>query len=785
VRIEAIKLSWFRGAADKDTLDPKCKSLVVYGENASGKSSFVDAVEYVLNDGRIGHLSHEYSGKRQEKGILNTHTPEGKQTVFRIKFRDGSLLTTKIERNGTSTSSGASAVSMGSWGYQRTVLRQDEVAAFIRHRKGEKYSALLPLLGLSQMEMAAENLRQLVKSVKQESKLNETTIKLKEVETRRKDTFGTDDNHQILKKIETLFAKYCAGKATTVGPVARCSELETALETRFARFDADQKKYLTLQSAADLNLKYHIDAVRSTSDKLAGAVEPLMAEKLDVLLSAGIFVDKLGEEKEVKCPACGRSIPVVDFQAHVTAEKKRLKDIIATFNSRKVAISTLCDTSKSLKSNLDKAEMESWRNELAKGILADNLAYLDGLNAEALRTSLSEDDLKSIDENLLPLINAATSALMDAPPDVQQLSTDKKTVETGKEVIEAWGLATEAKRAKALILYLNSLEQGIRDEIRLQSQTVIDEISSDIQGMWTILHPGEAIEDVRLYPPEDTDKAIDIGLKFHGIGQDSPRLTLSEGYRNSLGLCIFLAMAKREASEDRPLFLDDVVVSLDRNHRGMIAELLEKEFGDRQVIVLTHDREWYIELRHQLQGASWNFKALMPYEKPEIGIRWSEKTWTFDDARARLESEPDSAGNIARKIMDIELAILAERLKVKMPYLHRERNDHRTAQEFLSRLISDAKKCFMIKGAEGYELYRQTLEVFQEAERLLISWANKASHSFDFARNEAQKLISVCEQALEFFKCPICKKPVYRLDSRNAEFVQCECGQLRWRYGKG
>ena len=93
--------------------------------------------------------------------------------------------------------------------------------------------------------------------------------------------------------------------------------------------------------------------------------------------------------------------------------------------------------------------------------------------------------------------------------------------------------------------------------------------------MWAILHPGEPIENVCLYLPENTDKAIDIGLQFHGIKQDSPRLTLSEGYRNSLGLCIFLAMAKRETDKDRPLILDDVVVSLERNHRGMIVEVLE------------------------------------------------------------------------------------------------------------------------------------------------------------------------------------------------------------------
>jgi hypothetical protein len=84
--------------------------------------------------------------------------------------------------------------------------------------------------------------------------------------------------------------------------------------------------------------------------------------------------------------------------------------------------------------------------------------------------------------------------------------------------------------------------------------------SDDIADMWKALHPGQPIENVQLCLPNE-DKAIDIALRFHGKDQVSPRLTLSEGYRNSLGLCILPALAKREAGKDRPLILDDVVVA--------------------------------------------------------------------------------------------------------------------------------------------------------------------------------------------------------------------------------
>lgn len=171
MRIQTLKLAWFRGAADPVALEPNCKSMVVYGANGSGKSSFVDAVEYVLKGGRIGHLAHEYSGKRQEKAVPNTHKPQGREAWLSIKFKDNSELKVDIGEDGSSTSAGAEAIAMHTWDYQRTVLRQDEVADFIGYTKGRKYSALLPLLGLHPMEVAAENLRRLARSVEEQSGL--------------------------------------------------------------------------------------------------------------------------------------------------------------------------------------------------------------------------------------------------------------------------------------------------------------------------------------------------------------------------------------------------------------------------------------------------------------------------------------------------------------------------------------------------------------------------------------------------------------------------------------
>jgi ABC-type hemin transport system ATPase subunit len=784
MRIKAIELSWFRGASDTVALDLGGRSMVAYGMNGSGKSSFVDAVEHVLHDGKIEHLAHQYSGRRQEKAIPNTHTPHDQKTALAIRFEDNSELRTAIRRDGSYARSGADAIAMPTWEYRRTVLRQHEVAEFIQSTKGDKYSALLPLLGLHPMELAAENLRQLTTTIERVSKLGEVRLIIREIGARRKAAFGTETDEQILKTIEKLHAKHCPKTAATKDNLARCKELTSALDTRIEESSADQRRYVGLQDVAALDLKGQIDAVRDASAKLAGAAEPLIAEKLEILQATGTFTKKLGDETEVICPACGRAIPVDAFQAHVKAEKARLREIIDTFDTRKTAIGTLCRTVTSLQSTLAKPHLKAWRDELSKGPLADAFVSLDEISTEALRTSCGDADLMMMESSLLALIDTASSASKDAPPDAKQLSSDKRTVEAAGDVFGAKDRAIALQRAEALAAYVKSLEHGTREEIRRQAIEVVNDISADIQRMWAILHPERTIDHVGLYLPE-TDKAIDIRLRFHGIAQDSPRLTLSEGYRNGLGLCIFLAMAKRESSTDRPLFLDDVVVSLDRIHRGMIAGLLDAEFGSRQVVILTHDREWFTELRHQLDGKRWRFRILLPYETPAIGIRWSHKTTTFDDARAHLKDRPDSAGNDARKIMDVELALVAERLKIRVPFLRGDKNDRRMAYDFAQRLTSDGKTCFEKRSQQGYETYAVAINAIDDAGKLLVSWGNRASHSHDLVRPEAQRLIDTCETALEYFRCPSCSQYVWYTDAARPKLVQCQCGEIRWRYGKG
>lgn len=230
VRLNGIELEWFRGAADTVSLDVGGKSAIVYGTNGAGKSSFVDAVEYIVNEGKIGHLTHEYSGKKQERGVINTHTPTLKPTHVSIKFANGTAVRADVRTNGFCTRSGDGLAELQTWDYRRIVLRQDEVAAFVGSAKGAKYSALLPLLGLEPLEYAAENVRQLARCVEKSTEIVAKREQLR-VATESARTFF-NGHGTIPAELKKIHMRYVPDAGQKAEPLDECRHLLEAIKLR-------------------------------------------------------------------------------------------------------------------------------------------------------------------------------------------------------------------------------------------------------------------------------------------------------------------------------------------------------------------------------------------------------------------------------------------------------------------------------------------------------------------------------------------------------------------------
>ena len=772
MRIAAIRLSWFRGAATNDELETAGKSVATYGSNGSGKSSFVDGLECVIS-GKVQHLAHEYSGKNQEKGLLNTHRQPDEEAAVEVVFDDGTSVVRAIAGNGTQQQGGTGLSHLAGWDYRKTVLRQDEVAEFVRSTKGQKYSVLLPLLGLAHLETAADNVRHLAASVLKQSGITEAKDEQKRAWKAIEDAYGNASVGSLDAAIGQLCAAYVetAHEHTNEECLRR---VDLSLSRRLTDADALQRLQIAIGDLAKSDIRAAIARTRKAAEALAKEAANVVAGQLDVLRAMQRF---LSDPKSAagECPACGSRLSQELMKEHVTKEMARLEGAMQKQNEWEAARRGAVRSAQHVVELCASKEIQGWSTSHSDARLH---AFISAAATVEVGSEPSEETLSVWSKTLGEAITAAASVAAFHPPLANELANAQGRVVAIKRALAAEAAVSNSGLGEALSDFLQQMEAGIRQQIHDKSRKVVSEISTDVQRMWGILHPSDPIADIRLHIPDDADKAIDIALQFHGKALESPRLTLSEGYRNSLGLCVFLAMAARDKSK-RPIVLDDVIVSLDRAHRGFVVKLLQAEFPDRQVLLFTHDRDWFAELRLRLDQKHWQFRSLIPYGEPRDGIRWSARIGNFDDAKKYLDTRPDIAANEARKVMDTELSLHVEALELRLRYARGEKNDKRMATEFLERLIGDGKKHFQVRDGAVYGKNDNAVSAFEDAAKLLVSWGNRGSHTEDVVKAEAEELMQVCQAAIEAFRCSGCGKFVHANSGNDGH--QCQCGGLRWR----
>lgn len=780
MRLRSIRLSWFRGAAAGVTLDLAGKSAVVFGSNGAGKSSLVDGVEATLSGGKVGHLGHEYSGRNQEKGLINTARPVRAVTEVELTLADGSS-----ERltwlNAAPTRAQTCLSTTSGWDYRRTALRQEELSRFITATKGEKYNALLPLLGLSQLEQVADNLHKLVKAIERKSEVQNLRSQVDLAAARRQEAFADRTDDQLWERLEQLRTLYVPdepveSKAATVVLVSQ------AIDMQVNSLDADKRRAAAVGEVSVSDLSVRLGRVSDIAAQIAEVAEPLIKERLDVLGAASAFASSSdGVTGTIHCPACGQSVGADQFKAHVASEREKLGAIEKLYEGHRAAVSVVCNEVLRLRTSVQKNDLSGWRSDLPAS-LQKAVAYLEGLSLDGLRTTCTSTHVAELAATLEPLILRASNDAKYLPPEVQTLVEDHAAARALYDTLKAVMRQAKIGRAQALINLTSELKEGVLEEIAERARVTFASISADVQRYWKVLQPSDAITDVKLVVPEENDKAIEVALCFHGKAQASPRLTLSEGQRNALGLCIFLAMANKASGEDHPIILDDVVISFDREHRSRVATLLIQEFSDRQILLLTHDREWFFELQRMLPQAKWKFGRLRPYLTPLDGIAFADEALELEVARARAKVDAIDGMASVRRIMDVALSEIAEKIELPVPHMRGDDNDHRTSGQFLVALERIGTKAFRKKEGDAYVPHTAAISAIRKTKPELAVWGNRSTHTFSGSAAEAADLIDGCEAVLKSFTCDACSNSVGIVKASGGK-IECRCGALQWRPG--
>jgi energy-coupling factor transporter ATP-binding protein EcfA2 len=770
MRIETLRLSWFRGAGPDVSLEPKGKSIACFGPNGSGKSTFVDALEYLASDGKIEHLSHEYAGKGQINGVRNTHAPASSPATIEVTFPRGETIAAKISAKGAVKieAHDAAAAALDSWRGAQLILRQDEVARFIHATKGEKYSALLPLLGLGEVETVVDNLHRFAREVAKQGRLAE-------LEAQVEGTANEGGLEGANATLQRLAEKYGAGGK---GSINAADAIAAAIQRLLASLDDDARRRQRLEQVRDQKVGEKARVAHDAAAKVAEGWDRIVRGRVSALEGAEAVLAGAGKTTTLDCPSCGRPIPRKDLAAHVASELEILTQVRAqwrAWESAHASLSAALETIHGVAGAFDLAgEAEASPAAAELGTFAATAADVE--KGDANQPNL--EALAQLVERALRLDASVAAELASPAPTASDLLADGEALARARACLDRASAVHRLAGVQAITGALESLETAIRHDMRVEAERTLAEISAEVQRLWAMLHPGEPIEDVKLYAG-DTDQAPDVSLKYYGHEQPSPRLTLSEGHRNSLGLCIFLALVRLRAPAERPIVLDDIISSLDREHRGRVISLLASDFADRQVLLFTHDHEWFAQLRVLLPAKDWSFRKLRPWDSPEVGVRWSGSLSLLDEAREQLDASPEIAASRARASMDEELQIAAEQLELRVPYLRGDRNDHRTGYELLTELASTAKKCLRTRSADD-KAPSDAIAIWKDAAARLVTTGNLAAHGGAVSRGDAQSLIESCERAIAALRCTACGEAVWFANEAGKR-RQCRCGEMVWK----
>jgi len=782
MRIKNLSLSWFRGAGDIFELDFNGKSTVIYGANGSGKSTLVDALEYILNNGRIRHLSHEYSKTPHNNAVRNVLAPRETPAKITLQLDKGKYVTVTIPEKGIPTFSGNAVADIQAWDARRVLLRQDEIAEFVRLPKGEKYANFLPLLGLENLEQAFNNLRAIEQHLTALTQFDQKRAVIKSLEQKLQQFQGKSH----LEIIEELTRDMCS-----VIPVNReaipqnlseaIQALQKTLEAQIVQLRPAERQHIHLSQLYKISLSTHLNALKAARDALTETALDHLEEHIVILEKTSEILSSQPSSGTISCPACGREISTQELEMHVSRELHRLTEARELRKRLNKAANEVAASLRDISAKLDERDLSAWygQNPDVKEAITLLSCFID-----KDPTRFSQSEIQKIDSAWSFCLSRIGPYVATAPPNLREIFSLKEKLDLASQVPALDNIREYVSKTEIIKKALADAQVRLRESITERASEVIRDVSIEVRRYWSKLHPGEPIEDITLH---SDDKSIDIHVKFYGVTLPSPLLTLSEGYRNSLGLCIFLAMASRDR-DDTPIILDDVVTSQDLEHRSKIAGLINDEFSHRQVILLTHDRNWYTDLCQLLKG-SWNKGKLRPWRDPRIGIVWdsplAKSDEVFQECRDMLDYQPETAAWKARAILEVRLAIVAEELEVPMPFMRGDRNDRRTAIEFIDRISHRLKEGAMESRTESatYTPVNGLRELWGETKKRLIMWANRATHGNEVTRGEAEELIVYCEKLLSSLYCEECNEPVWlsKIEVKNECYASCGCQKIRWR----
>lgn len=749
-RITKVEMRAFRGVRGSLAIDfPRGTSAVVFGENATGKSTVADAVECYFR-GEVAFLKRE----GREHAIRHVGAEPDSTTSVTVATT-GSL-------GGTHVIDGTLPRRVLEAGRETFLLRGRTLTEFVESTKAEKWRVLAELLGLEDLDRLRLDLQRARNELRRAA--DQARRDYAQVSRALRSTVPTVDEDGILGAVSMRCSQ--AG-------IAAPSSFEEALSPQWsASLETQESPAIKLASLlSELHAwspePFDMAAVARWNE-LFGSRTPADHARLR-LFDAAESVLEAGPVAE--CPLCGQPVDESQLRERVHRLLEELRSAAEEFQE---AEDRLRETTDALARTMGKVA-GFVRAARAAGI---ELPAPPEPPVAALRDALERHE--RIDPGVLTGIDGRIQGwLEDARSAVQAKQAaaaprEQVLVEIGVLVEQArrWrDLAVRNEEARRAFELSEAVFTEYQRRQHARFAAILDRISGRVAEIYSRLHPGEELADVCIEPWGQ--KGVELAVSFHGTRQKPPHGVLSESHLNSLAVALFLAMADTFNERLGFLVLDDVVNSFDNDHRGQLAELLARGFEHRQLIVLTHDQLFFQRLARlapswkKVEFTSWDFA-----EGPRI--TGSVSSDMLEQARQALEAgNRVGAGQKGRRALEEFLQEICEAMEAPLPFRRGVKNDRREIGELmggLRRMLREAHR-------SSYEEVRSLLDSLDADVAAALNLEAHASAQ-QASSAELRAAIGRIQALQDRWTCQQCGTRVWFRGSREA--CRCKCGATRF-----
>lgn len=799
MKIECLAIQNFRGIR-RLQLDVEAKNLIVVGENGSGKSSIIDALEYYFT----GSLE-KLTGRADVKAKESIPHLKGGPTHVEMRFTGaGQPFAVPYPRGRINVPSQLRTFFTQA-NERPFVLRRAQILDFVNARPAKRYAELSKIVGLGDLDRIDDLWRKQRNEAAAEVERHEQAVD--QVYEELGETLITivDSEPDLLEALNEWLLS--APTLDVVRERADVPDRIKKLRTRL-RTDPEREVVATLrgQQTDIAGAQEMLDSLLKSQSSLVDDLRRYWrkSEVIDDAAWERLLVEGrrlLQDEPDLAdCPLCEN--PISDRRAFLSRLNERVEAMEELTRLRRTihqSVNALAGTLNAFNTRLDKvhaafaendlhfettnldavkAQLASWREEL----------HGDRLPAQATLRRQEDETIRELRRLLQGRADEVAKRLEALAWD-DQLEDQYELLQKLIVVDEQWQRLEAVQERLARARYAHRQVSIIYDELIAARRRGVDRLcqalQEDFDRFYQELHPDEGYEQIAIAPYMNRRGSVELTARFHDHDPAHPLGFWSEGHLDSLGLCIFLAFISRFAGEFKVIALDDVLTTVDAGHRLRVAQLLAREFASHQIIITTHDRLWARQLQSILHDSrliplkSWTLEQGADFQQNVLS------DWEYYEAQARDGRPQDTVAGAGRNLEKF-LYQMRSNLGLAVPA---RPNEAYTIGDLLPPFLSWVKS-HSIERADRRTFRQELGGLLDELEHVwrLRNWAGAHFNEWamTLAAPEAIRFLQLVRELVACFACPVCSNLV--VYNRGASALICPVCQPKppdraiWNY---